>query len=213
MEYSVIVVASGNGNRMNLGYNKMFYRFKDGETVLDKTINHFLNHKECSEIIIVTQSENFDACPKSSKKKIITCVGGKERQDSVMNGLKLVTNEYVFVHDGARPFIDLEVLDRLVAGLKENDACLLAVPCVDTIKVVEEGVVTNTPKRSTLYQAQTPQAFKTELLRNSYKKLIEANAIVTDDSQCVETFSNEKVHIVLGDYKNKKITTIGDIKE
>ncbi len=210
MKYAVVIVAAGSGSRMNLGYNKVFYPINEEETVLDKTIACFLAHEHCGQIIVVTQKENFKLIKNSGRIALEFCEGGSTRSESVINGLALVKENYVMVHDGARPFITTELLDNVVTSLKTHDACLLAVPCKDTIKVVENNVVNKTLKRATLYQAQTPQAFKTDVLKRSYSKISDLN-ILTDDASAVELANEASVVIVEGSYANIKITTIEDI--
>ncbi len=211
MKYSVVIVAAGSGTRMNLGYNKVFYPINDNETVLSKTVACFDKHKECNEIIIVTQKENFDLCKIKTRIRLKRCVGGATRSESVINGLNLVEEDYVMIHDGARPFINIELLDKLVKTLENNDACLLAVPCKDTIKVVKKNVVKSTPDRATLYHAQTPQAFKTAVLKRSYEKIRDIT-LLTDDASCVELANECDVVIVEGSYSNTKITTMEDLE-
>lgn len=211
MKYSVILVAAGNGSRMNLGYNKVFYPMEDGMTVLEKSVRLFDQHAQCNQIIIVTQPENFAQCHFDTKTKLICCKGGDSRSMSVTQGLAQVNEEYVMVHDGARPYVTSEQLDRLVACLATEEACLLAVPCKDTIKIVNANKVMSTPDRSTLYQAQTPQAFKTALLKECYKKAA-LDGRLTDDASCVELYGNQAVAIVEGSYANIKITTQEDLK-
>ncbi len=132
--------------------------------------------------------------------------GGKERQDSVYEGLKHVTSDYVMIHDGARPFVKKDLLDRLVVGMEEHKAVLAMVPCKDTIKRVKDGKVVETLIRSELMQAQTPQAFDTVLIRNAYKEAIENNIQATDDASMLE-LQGKDVYVVEGDYDNIKITT------
>lgn len=211
MKYAAVIVAAGVGSRMNLGYNKVFYPMEDGMTVLEKSVRLFDSHELCSQIIIVTQKENFAQCQFDTKTKLLCCEGGESRSMSVTRGLALVDEDYVMVHDGARPYVTLQQLDRLVACLNHEEACLLAVPCKDTIKIVNEGKVTSTPDRSTLYQAQTPQAFKTSLLLECYKKAA-LDGRLTDDASCVELFGDKTVAIVEGSYANIKITTQEDLK-
>ena len=199
--YSAIILCAGSGKRTGLGYNKMFYQLQ-GETVYEKTVNVFLHDKRCEEIIIVCKKE--EQCMKFVE-------GGKERQDSVYEGLKHVTSDYVMIHDGARPFVKKDLLDRLVVGMEEHKAVLAMVPCKDTIKRVKDGKVVETLIRSELMQAQTPQAFDTVLIRNAYKEAIENNIQATDDASMLE-LQGKDVYVVEGDYDNIKITTKEDLK-
>ena len=195
---------------MNLGYNKVFYPISEDKTVLDLTISVFDQDEDCDEIIVVTQKENFDRVCSSNKLKLTE--GSSTRSLSVFEGLKLVKNEFVMIHDGARPYVTLKNLNDIKECLKEHDACLLAVPCVDTIKVVNGSTVVQTPKRATLWNAQTPQAFKTDLIKMAYQKSFDLNIEVSDDTSAVELCTDTPVQIVKGDYQNIKITNPQDIK-
>ena len=182
----------------------------DDNTVLDLTISVFDQDEDCDEIIVVTQKENFERVFSSSKLKLTE--GSSTRSLSVFEGLKLVSNEIVMIHDGARPYVTLKNLNDIKECLEEHDACLLAVPCVDTIKVVDGTTVVQTPKRATLWNAQTPQAFKTELIKGAYQKSFDLNIEVSDDASVVECCTDTPVQIVKGDYQNIKITNPQDIK-
>ncbi|WP_249029253.1 2-C-methyl-D-erythritol 4-phosphate cytidylyltransferase [Tannockella kyphosi] len=211
MKYSAIVLCAGSGSRTGLGYNKMFYQ-KDGETVYQKTMKLFLNDSRCHQIIVVCKQEEmpeFDALV--SDKRIKYCIGGKERQDSVYAGLQVVNQEYVFIHDGARPYVARKTMDELCQCVEKHKACLVMVPSIDTLKEVVDGIVVKTPARHTMMNAQTPQVFETNLIKEAYQKGKENNFVATDDSSLVEMFTNKKVYVVVGDYENKKITTPSDL--
>ena len=209
--YSVVVLCAGQGKRTGLNYNKMLYSINN-KTVYEMTLEHFLDDLRCQQIIVVTrQDEREDFMALIQDPRIEFVDGGKERQDSVYAGLKAVKCDYVLIHDGARPYVKNEHIDALLESLKVHKACLLMVPCKDTIKEVEDGVVVKTLKRERLMQAQTPQAFETKTVLKAYQKGIESNYQATDDAQMVEVFTDEKVYAVIGDYDNKKITTIEDL--
>lgn len=207
MNYSAIVLCAGKGSRSGLTYNKMLYRFKN-KTVYEMSMEIFLNDERCKQIVVVTKEEELDDLKKLiSSKKIDYVFGGKERQDSVYNGLQVVKEDYVLIHDGARPYLKKENIDDILECLNKNDACLLVVPVKDTIKVCIDGNIVKTLPREQLVQAQTPQAFKTELIKRCYQKGKDKNYIATDDASLVEYFENIEVKAVLGSYSNIKITT------
>lgn len=211
MNYSAIVLCAGKGSRSGLNYNKMLYRFKN-KTVYEMSMEIFLNDERCKQIVVVTKEEELDDLKKLiSSKKIDYVFGGKERQDSVYNGLQVVKEDYVLIHDGARPYLKKENIDDILECLNKNDACLLVVPVKDTIKVCIDGNIVKTLPREQLVQAQTPQAFKTELIKRCYQKGKDKNYIVTDDASLVEYFENIEVKAVLGSYSNIKITTPDDL--
>ena len=166
----------------------------------------------CKQIVVVTKEEELDDLKKLiSSKKIDYVFGGKERQDSVYNGLQVVKEDYVLIHDGARPYLKKENIDDILECLNKNDACLSVVPVKDTIKVCIDGNIVKTLPREQLVQAQTPQAFKTELIKRCYQKGKDKNYIATDDASLVEYFENIEVKAVLGSYSNIKITTPDDL--
>lgn len=211
MNYSAIVLCAGKGSRSGLTYNKMLYRFKN-KTVYEMSMEIFLNDERCKQIVVVTKEEELDDLKKLiSSKKIDYVFGGKERQDSVYNGLQVVKEDYVLIHDGARPYLKKENIDDILECLNKNDACLLVVPVKDTIKVCIDGNIVKTLPREQLVQAQTPQAFKTELIKRCYQKGKDKNYIATDDASLVEYFENIEVKAVLGSYSNIKITTPDDL--
>lgn len=212
MNYSVIILAAGSGNRMNLGYNKVLYKIND-KSIVENSVDAFLKHDKCIEIILVVSKkelEYFKEMFNGSNIKIVE--GGKTRSESVYNGLKSVSNEYVMIHDGARPYITIDLLDKLCEELIVSEACILAVKVKDTIKVVNELKIVDTPDRSTLYAAQTPQAFSTKLIRECYLKARNRLSDFSDDSSIVECFSNVKVTIVESSYANVKVTTKEDLR-
>ena len=211
MKYSCVICAAGSGTRLNLGYNKVFYPIQDGKTILDLTISVFEQDEDCDRIVVVTQKENFERI--NGYQKVVCTQGSTTRSLSVFEGLRLVENEYVMIHDGARPYVTLKNLNDIKECLKTHDACLLAVPCVDTIKVVSDMSVVSTLKRSTLWNAQTPQAFKTKLIQEAYQKSFDLNIEVSDDASAVELCTEASVQIVPSDYQNIKITNPEDIKE
>ena len=211
MDYSAIILCAGSGKRTELGYNKMFFKMDD-ETVYEKSVKIFLNDERCKQIIIVSKmEEREDFKNLLNEERMVFVNGGKERQDSVFEGLKAVNQDYVMIHDGARPYVSQELLDRIVDTLSSCDACLPMVRCKDTIKRVVDGKVVNTLKREELYQAQTPQSFKTALIIKAHDYAKVHQVSVTDDASMVEIMG-ENVYVVEGDYDNIKITTKEDLR-
>ncbi len=212
MNYSALICAAGSGTRMHLGYNKVYAKLPSGSTILDATISMFEKDEDCTQIVVVTDPDAFEEYHVSSSNKIVVVDGGATRQESVYHGLLAVSNEYVMIHDGARPYLTQQSLEDLKITLQKEDACLLMVPCKDTIKKVINGYVETTYDRSTLMNAQTPQAFRTSLIIECTKKAIQDNFVGTDDASLVEKYSDVKVKVVEGSYSNIKITTIEDLK-
>ena len=151
MQYSALIVAAGSGTRMKLGFNKVYAKLSDGTTILDKTLSVFLNDSDCIQIVLVTDcAEHFEKVQGRKDGRIVFACGGATRQDSVYNGLRAVLADIVFVHDGARPFLDQESLEKLKKTMETEKTALLCVPCKDTVKHVKDGYVVETYERSTL---------------------------------------------------------------
>ncbi len=213
MNYSVIIPAAGSGKRMNLGFNKVFALI-DQTPIIIKTMKIF-DTPNCDQIVVVYNSGDYNRLKDLINEyhfdqPVKMIEGGNERLNSVSNGLDVVASEYVLIHDGARPFLNQKFIDRILDELKQNDAVLLAVPSKDTVKVVVDGFVVNTPSRETMYLAQTPQAFKTSVIKECYKTALDTNYPFTDDASIAE-YSNVKVKVLQGDYSNLKITTKEDL--
>jgi len=204
MKYDVVIVASGKGQRANLGYNKVFYKMKDGRIVLDCSIDLFLNDDDCINVIVVLNEDDFDQL---NNDKVIKVKGGKERKDSVYNGLQKVSSDYVLIHDGARPFLRRETLDLIKNELIDNDAVCLGHMATNTIKVIEDDYIVKTLDRNNIFEAETPQGFKSELIKDCYEKC--DDIVFTDDASLVESL-NYKVKVVLNKYDNPKLTKEDD---
>lgn len=204
MKYDVIVVAGGKGNRANLGFNKVLFKMANGKSVIENNIDIFLNDKDCQKIILVINEEiDFN------NNKLILVKGGKERFDSVMNGLNEVSSEYVLIHDGARPFLNIKALEKLKNKLEEKDAVVLGKIASDTIKIINDDKVVETLNRNNIFIAETPQGFKTSLIKDCYKN--KDDNYYFDDASLAESFNHE-VYIVIDEYNNKKLTSKEDFK-
>jgi len=212
---AAVIVAAGSSTRME-GVDKIFAPI-NGVPVLARTLLEFEHCEMISEIIVVT-SENsiIDAgnlCRdfEISKVSKIVC-GGETRTDSVLNGLLELAkdSEIVAIHDGARPLVSQEIIKRAIRTAAKYSAAAPAVQVVDTIKVVEQGVVASTPDRSTLYAVQTPQVFVTSLIKGALTDAVKAGAELTDDCSAVERLGG-MVRITKGSDENIKITVPADI--
>ena len=209
-----VIVAAGTASRMG-GIDKVMAPLK-GEPMIVRTVRTFQNCDAISEIVIVTRSDLIqtigDLCTVFDKVKAVV-VGGKSRQESVNLGLNALSDKMKLaaVHDGARPLITWQVIDRTVRAAHAYGAAAPAIPVKDTIKVVEGFVVKNTPDRATLRAIQTPQVFDFDILRGALKKAELDRASVTDDCSAVERMGMV-VKIVEGDEENIKVTTPIDLK-
>ena len=209
-----VIVAAGTASRMG-GIDKVMAPLQ-GEPMIVRTVRTFQNCDAISEIVIVTREDLIlpitDLCREMPKVKAVVC-GGKSRQESVGRGLNALSDKVKLaaIHDGARPLITWQVIDRAVRAANTYGAAAPAIPVKDTIKVVEGRVVKNTPDRATLFAVQTPQVFDFDLLRGALKKAELDGAAVTDDCSAVERMGMS-VKIVEGDERNIKVTTPMDLK-
>ena len=209
-----VIVAAGSASRMG-GIDKVMANLK-GEPMILRTVRTFQECDAISEIVIVTREDLIVSishlCKDMPKVKAVV-VGGKSRQESVHLGLNALSDKVKLaaVHDGARPLITWQVIDRTVRAANTYGAAAPAIPVKDTIKVVEGRVVKNTPDRATLFAVQTPQVFDFDLLRGALKKAEQEGAQVTDDCSAVE-LTGFTVKIVEGDERNIKVTTPMDLK-
>lgn len=214
MKYCALIVAAGSGTRFKANGNKLLYTLSDGQRVIDKTLSVFKNDEDCQQIVVVSSSEIVNYLANQlNDYHMCYCYGGKSRSESVYHGLMAVNCDYVFVHDGARCYLTDDDLKALKEGLKKDEACILAHRVTDTIKTVDKnGYIVSTIDRNRLRGAQTPQAFRTDLLIDCYKKAFQQEITVTDDASVVELFSDVKVKCIESISANSKITTINDIR-
>ena len=209
-----VIVAAGSASRMG-GIDKVMAPLQ-GEPMICRTVRAFQNCEAVTEIVIVTREDLIpkisSMCGKYDKVKAVV-VGGKDRAESVRNGLNALSNKVKLaaVQDGARPLISQAVIDRTIRAAHTYGAAAPAIPVKDTIKVVQGGMVVNTPDRSTLQAIQTPQVFDFDLLKGALKKAAENDLPITDDCSAVELMGF-KVKIVEGDERNIKVTTPMDLK-
>ena len=207
-----VVVAAGSSSRMG-GLDKIFATVL-GRPLLSFALDQLQAFPAVTEIVLVMDSgslkqgrELVDA--RGYRKVTHVCAGGERRQDSVKSGLDSLTPcDWVIVHDGARPCLDLPMLERGLAAVREVGAVVAGVPVKDTIKVVsDQGVVVDTPDRKSLWAAQTPQIFRYDLLQDAHDRCVDD---VTDDAMMVESLGHS-VKMFLGSYENLKVTTPEDL--
>lgn len=185
----------------------------NGKTVLERSVNAFLNISDVDEVIVVAREKDIPAFSDIlTDERVSFVVGGDTRQQSVMNAVDVIDDcELIIIHDGARPLIKSIDIENTIRTAKENKAAAVGVFVKDTVKVVDKnGFVVSTPDRSTLFSVQTPQIFDFELYKNAAQNAREKGFDFTDDCQLVESF-NQKVKTIVGSYSNIKITTPDDI--
>lgn len=213
---SAIIVAAGSGKRMKANINKQFLCINKKE-VLAHAIEKFYRCDEIDEIIVCIRKDEENMfreliVEKYGYENIKIAYGGAERQDTIKNGLEKLdeNSEIVLIHDGARPFITEEIIKDAVEKTKEYGATVVGVPVKDTIKIVKDGVIEDTPDRSIVWAAQTPQSFKRDIVEKAYKKAYEEGFYGTDDAMLAEKVGY-RVHMVMGSYDNIKITSPEDL--
>lgn len=216
-----VILAAGQGKRMNTPVAKQFLVL-GGKPVLYYSIRAF-EDSLVDEIIVVCGSGQIDYCteniiiPYGFNKVSQVIEGGKERYDSVNRALLAIEHtDYVLIHDGARPFISVSLINDVIDLVKKSNACIVATPAKDTIKIVDQdGYIKETPNRELMWLAQTPQAFEYSSIRGAYELLFQESNLdrskVTDDAMVYEQFVNKPIKIVKGDCCNIKLTTVEDL--
>jgi len=214
---AALIVAAGRGTRLGADLPKAFVPL-GGLPLFHHSLATFASLPNLSQLVLVVADERradaarllAAAAPLPVAVEIVA--GGAERQDSVAAGLAHVRDaELVAVHDAARPFVRGEQIAACVEAAAATGAALLALPAHDTIKIAAaDGCVATTPDRRTIWQAQTPQIFRRELLRAAYAQAAAENFIGTDDAQLVER-TGARVRLVVGDLSNRKVTTADDL--
>lgn len=212
---ATILLAGGSGTRLGGALPKQFIPLM-GRPIALYSFDLMLNHPSVAEVIVVCLDEYrslfLDQAAKRDKQ-VRFALPGVQRQDSVVNGFKMVSEDisYVCVHDSARPFIDNEALDKVIEAARCYGAAALGVPLKSTIKERDESFfVLNTPKRAHFWEVQTPQVVAFEILSKGLKLLCDKQITVTDDVSIAE-LQGLPVKLVMGDYSNIKITTQEDM--
>lgn len=212
MSAAAVVVAGGRGERLGGGVRKQYLEI-EGVPVLLRAVRAFLAHPGIGAVVVVLPADDAAAPPEWLAGLPVRIVpGGAERGDSVWNGLQAVPEEMerVLVHDGARPFVDAAVIDRVLEGARAGGA-VAAVPVSDTLKEVDaEGTITGTPDRSRLWRAQTPQGFPRAALVEAYRRARQQGFQATDDAAVFERFAGP-VRVVQGSERNLKVTYPDDL--
>lgn len=223
---TAIVLAAGQGKRMQSKVHKQYLLIKD-KPVLYYALQAFEN-SFIDDIVLVVGKDEEEYCQKEivdkyGFTKIRTIVeGGKERYHSVAYGIKSIkwNCDYIFIHDGARPFINKEILERVFEQVQKSKACVVGMPVKDTVKIADTaGFVESTPNRARVWQIQTPQVFEAGLIKSAYERLLaeevqllSSGVVITDDAMVVEYFTKLPVKLVEGSYQNIKITTPEDLE-
>lgn len=215
---TAIILAAGKGKRMNAGMNKQFINLK-GRPLLAHTLEAFQNCEAIDSIILVAGMDELQLCkeqvldvyPFTKVDKLIK--GGDERQQSVYNGLAALDTgcEVVVIHDGARPIVPGNIIEKCIEGAKAYGAVSAGMPAKETVKILDgNGFVECTPKRETVWVTQTPQAFQPEIIRRAHENALGGGISGTDDAFLAECLGI-KVKMIESSYENIKVTTPEDI--
>jgi len=215
---SSIIVAAGTGSRMNSVIPKQFLKV-GGKPVLYHTIIKFDKAKYVKEIILVISPEYIDSkeleesIPKQLSKTFKIVQGGDTRQQSVKNGLDQVSPDIpiVMTHDGVRPLIEPQMIDKAVIQCGKKDGVIFAIPAMDTLKEVENNIIKKSLDRDKIWQMQTPQVFKKEILQQGFDLAEKDNFFSTDEASLVERLGIA-IHIIQGKKSNIKLTVKEDIQ-
>lgn len=228
MKNIAVILAGGVGQRAGAGKPKQFRQLPDGRTVLETCVDTFEQCPWIERIMIVSHADYVSMVQESMlrqgwQKVTDIVLGGKERWESSWNAIQhLVSDEYrmsigcnVLFHDCARPFVSRQILANVCQALEQHEAVSVAVPATDTIYHVEQGQsisnrvrIVDIPERATMWRAQTPQAFRLNLVRQAYEKaLAQPEVIATDDCGIVHAYLPEvPIYIVQGEEANRKLT-------
>jgi len=213
---TALIPAAGRGERFGRATNKVF-ALVAGKPILAHTLSVFEACEAINEIVLVIGRRDIEAAGdlvgRFGFAKVTHIVpGGAQRQDSVRLGLREVSGDIVAIHDAARPMVTREIIEQSIQEAERTGACIAAVGVIDTIKSASpDKVVTGTVDRSDLYAVQTPQTFRTELIREAFERAFADGFHATDDAALVERMGR-KVSIVPGSYDNIKITTPADLQ-
>ena len=215
-----LIPAAGMGKRMGASINKQYLQL-DGLPIVARTISVFEDSPLIEAIYLVIPADEIPYCREhvvaacGFRKVVEIVAGGRERQNSVMNGLNamrrnVADDDVVLIHDGVRPLITPQLLRESIEVARNNDGALVAVPAKDTIKTVRDGIIIDTPPREMLWQAQTPQSFRFAMIYEAHRAAEQEGFMGTDDASLVERRGGA-VRVVRGDYRNIKITTPEDL--
>lgn len=217
-KYAAIVLAAGSGKRMNSQVHKQYLIIQD-RPVLYYSLKAF-EDSAVDEIVLVVGKGEEEFCRKEivdkygiSKVKAIV-EGGKERYHSVFEGLKQTSDaDYVLIHDGARPFVNQDIIRRCMQEVQKYQACVVGMLVKDTIKIAdEEGYAKQTPDRKNVWMIQTPQTFSYALIYEAYEEMLKTeDTAITDDAMVLERIKGKKSKLIEGSYRNIKITTPEDL--
>lgn len=216
---TALIVAAGQGLRMGTDRPKQYLSL-DGQAILVRTLRAFDRNARVRQIVLVIAQTETDFCRKQIlaaadlNNAVKLVAGGRRRQDSVYNGLRSLDSpaeRIVLIHDGVRPLVSQDLIDACIDGAMKWGACIPALPPVDTPKLVnDQGIIDSTVPRASLRMAQTPQAFRLDLILRAHAQARRSGLVATDDASLVEAMGMD-VHVIAGRRENIKITTPEDL--
>lgn len=209
MDYDVVITAAGQGTRMGLGYNKLLYKI-DQEMIIQKTVQVFINDYHCKKIILVAHEKDISPLKLlfHSIERVVVVPGGETRSLSVYQGLQEVECSYVMIHDGARPNVTIDLIERIKESLNLGNVAVIPYVTPRDAIVYYETMI----PREDIKMIQTPQAFETKLLKKCFQKAVELDiSSYRDESSLVQKFSLLPLTYILGETFNIKITTSEDL--
>ncbi len=232
---TAILLAGGSGKRMGADKPKQFLEIA-GKPLICHALSALEQSQIVDDCILVVAEKDISYMEEQilqkehfTKVRAVTA-GGRERFESVWKGLQALREvaqkdenppQIIFVHDGARPFLSEDILERCFQGAMEYGACVAAVPSKDTVTIAdEEGFEAKTPNRRYVWNVQTPQTFRAEVLYSAFDKMaeefkkkdaFEMLSWITDDASVVEHYNGSRIRLVQGDYRNIKVTTQEDL--
>ena len=208
-----VILAAGQGTRMNKKYNKLLLPLGT-RTIVEYSLDAFLDHRRIRKIFLAVSSKDLNIFENLFPRSIVLVQGGERRQDSVSNAMRKIMEEkkipeLVLIHDGARPFCTRKLIDRIIDSTNEFGAAIPVLPVTDTIRNIREEKI-KVIDRNNLFSVQTPQGFRTKLINKALNQAIKKNLEVTDDASLIESMGG-KVKAIKGEYQNFKITTPEDL--
>lgn len=213
---AAVLLAAGTGSRAQLNIPKQYVKLPNGKTALEYCLDIFLNRKQLQVIALVVNQEHEDFYQpiinlyQDKSFQIIKTIGGATRQESTYNGLAAIAGlniDYVHIHDSARPFISMDLLDRLEYNLHDNPAVIPAIPVTDTIKQTDkQNNIIATIDRSALHKAQTPQSFHFSAIYDAHKKAASISGEIFTDDASIASWNDINCKIIMGEVNNLKLT-------
>lgn len=218
MNVTALLVAAGSGSRLGAQVPKALVEI-GGTPLVVRSARALAAAPRVTALVVVAPPTHQERVAElmqgdwATRLRIVVVAGGAERQDSVRAGLAVAADpDLVAIHDAARPFIDADTIDATIRAAAEDGAAVVGVPVSDTLKEVDDdGWITATPPRDRMWQVQTPQIFRTDVIRDAHERAVRDQVLATDDSALVERLGG-RVRMVRGKPSNRKITTIDDLR-